>query len=90
MTLIANGLSWCCIIMFYVFKSDSYYTCVIPPCLHLISACGSTCFSIVGFHCFDSLMKIYLEECVQDADSLASKIQELEGQVHTEKKECRR
>lgn len=43
-----------------------------------------------GFHCFDSLMKIYLEECVQDADSLASKIQELEGQVHTEKKECRR
>ncbi|KAK4766517.1 hypothetical protein SAY87_008159 [Trapa incisa] len=32
----------------------------------------------------------YLEESVQEVDSLASKIEELEGQLHKEKKECRR
>ncbi|KAK4762248.1 hypothetical protein SAY87_030132 [Trapa incisa] len=35
-------------------------------------------------------LEVYLEECEQEADSLVSKIQELEGQLHKEKKECRR
>ncbi|KAF8008101.1 hypothetical protein BT93_K1935 [Corymbia citriodora subsp. variegata] len=34
--------------------------------------------------------EMYLEEQLQEADSLSSKIQELEDQLHKEKKECKR
>ncbi|XP_030544289.1 zinc finger CCCH domain-containing protein 13 isoform X1 [Rhodamnia argentea] len=34
--------------------------------------------------------EMYLDEQLQEADSLSSKIQELEGQLHKEKKECKR
>ncbi|KAF8008102.1 hypothetical protein BT93_K1935 [Corymbia citriodora subsp. variegata] len=36
------------------------------------------------------LEQMYLEEQLQEADSLSSKIQELEDQLHKEKKECKR
>lgn len=35
-------------------------------------------------------LQVYLEERAQEADSLTSRIQELEAQLHKEKEECKR
>lgn len=46
--------------------------------------------SIISYSTFAVFLKIYLEEKSQEADTLTSRIQELEMQLRNEKDECKR